>query len=96
MKNTSEIEEMKLNFFKKVKSLQKAISELKSLKKKLSGSSQESLSEDLQLKEDKIVELCQQLRLNTRRVRDLLEKYKKILAERLLLRIWRHSPIGRR
>jgi RNA polymerase primary sigma factor len=81
VKNTSEIEEMKLNFFKKVKSLQKAISELKSLKKKLSGSSQESLSEDLQLKEDKIVELCQQLRLNTRRVRDLLEKYKKILAE---------------
>lgn len=33
VKNTSEIEEMKLNFFKKVKSLQKAISELKSLKK---------------------------------------------------------------
>lgn len=81
LKKPSEIENMKQDFFKKIKSLKKAISDLENIKKALSESSQKSSSKELQLREDKIVEQCQQLRLNTRSVRDLLDKFKKNLAE---------------
>ncbi len=80
VKSASEIEEMKLNFFKLTQSLQVAILELEKIKNSPAGSS-DRISSEIQLKEDQIVELCQQLRLNTRRVRDLLEKFKKLLAD---------------
>lgn len=80
VKSASEIEEMKLNFFKLTQSLQVAILELEKIKNSPAGSS-DRISSEIQFKEDQIVELCQQLRLNTRRVRDLLEKFKKLLAD---------------
>lgn len=80
IKNSSEMEDLKQNFFKKIASIKKALNELKKLNKK-PGPDNEDLEIEIRLKEDQIVELCQQLRLNTRRVKDLLEKYKNILYQ---------------
>lgn len=80
IKNSSEMEEMKKHFFQIIAHLRQEIDELDALKEK-GNDSLKDYQTKLQLKEDHIVELCQQLKLNTRRVRDLLEKYKMILSE---------------
>jgi len=40
----------------------------------------DELAEAIDFQEEHVIELCQQLRLNTRRIRELLEKYKKALS----------------
>lgn len=80
VKNPSEIEEMKRNFFKVADALHLSISDLEKFKKTADLSDPNTIGQ-IQFKEDQIVEICQQLRLNTRRIRDLLEKFKKILTE---------------
>lgn len=81
VKNASEVNEMKKRFFESIESLKKVIDDLEKFKANNSKSRKSSINEQIQIKEEQIVELCQQLKLNSRRVRDLLDKFKKILSD---------------
>ena len=80
IKNTSEIEDTKEVFLRTINSIKAEHEELI----RMESSGKELVyrkKQELEKKKERITELCQQLRLNTRRVKDTLEKFKKILAE---------------
>lgn len=70
----SEIEEQKQLFLSAIEKIKVEYEKFEQLKK--SSISEEQMAES----QDRIVELCQQLRLNSRRIKDLLEKYKRIIT----------------
>jgi len=76
----SEIEKIKANFLKSVQVIKKDLLELDKLKNK--PDPDENLVIEIQDRADRLVESCQQLKLNTKVIRELLEKYKKLLVDK--------------
>lgn len=77
IKNPEEIKKLKRNFIKGIKSIKEEVSRVKTGK-----------PDEIQEHKDQIVDLCQQLKLNSRRIKDLLNKfrdglYKKGLSKEL-------------
>jgi DNA-directed RNA polymerase sigma subunit (sigma70/sigma32) len=70
----SEIEEQKQLFLSAVEKIKVEYEKLEELKKTCDSIQQ------IQGSQDYVVELCQQLKLNSRRIKDLLEKYKRIIT----------------
>lgn len=81
IKDNLEIDEQKKNFYDALKKIKEASAELEKLKQSLNAGDAAQEEKVIESQEH-LIELCQQLRLNSRRVKELLEKYKKILMKR--------------
>jgi len=80
IKDSAEIDEQKSSFFATIKKIREVSAEVE--KYKSTGADEESLHQDKKMvAQEHLIELCQQLRLNSRRVKELLEKYKKLLLK---------------
>jgi RNA polymerase primary sigma factor len=77
--NPEEIAELKQNFFKIINQIKDLNVEISDYKKSSHFESQDEIDLRIQQYEDNLVDLCQQLHLNTKRVKDLLENFKQIL-----------------
>lgn len=75
-KNKDEVERLKNSFISTITQLKSDMIEIQSFK---SNKDLNSTQNNLQEREDKCVEICQQLRLNSRQIKDILEKYKQHL-----------------
>jgi RNA polymerase primary sigma factor len=73
VKDPDEIEEIKKNFLSVVQSIKDASAKLDTI------AESNEIDSEYQEQLDQIVELCQQLKLNSRRVKDILDKYKQII-----------------
>jgi RNA polymerase primary sigma factor len=80
------VENQRTAFLAKVKEIKKGYEEAKKLKGIAGDSSEEEFLQKIELLEDQYVEKCQQLRLNTRQVKDILDRYKIYLVENNLTR----------
>ncbi|MBN1309499.1 MAG: sigma-70 family RNA polymerase sigma factor [Chitinispirillaceae bacterium] len=81
IKDAREIECVRCNFLAAVETIAAERSHLDALRKKaLKHPKDERLSEQVVEQEDHVIERCQQLRLNSRRVREVLDKYKEQLV----------------
>jgi RNA polymerase primary sigma factor len=81
IKEPAQVEELKVRFLEGIAKVREMNGYLNSLKEKVHKDSDECIKEELIEKEDELVELCQQLRLNGRRVKDILDKFKKRFSE---------------
>jgi RNA polymerase primary sigma factor len=81
IKDPAEIEEQKKTFFSAVEKIRSESAKLKELTNKASGETTEDLSVLALECQEHLIELCQQLRLNSRRIKEILEKYKQLLAK---------------
>jgi RNA polymerase primary sigma factor len=81
IKEPAQVEELKVRFLEGIAKVREMNGYLNSLKEKVHKDSGECIKEELIEKEDELVELCQQLRLNGRRVKDILDKFKKRFSE---------------
>ncbi len=75
----SEVVKQKELFNSTVNRIRSEAKEIEQLKATISPDATDEMKNKLQEAQDHMVELCQQLRLNSRRIRDILEKYKKII-----------------
>jgi len=83
IKEPSEVEKVRLNFIASVDTIRNERAHLDALRKKALKAPDDSiLTQQISDQEERVIELCQQLRLNSRRVRELLEKFKDLLTER--------------
>ncbi|MBN1601278.1 MAG: sigma-70 family RNA polymerase sigma factor [Chitinispirillaceae bacterium] len=80
IKEPAQVQELKTKFFEGVKKVKNAYEHLKMLKSQAPSDSDNG-NDELKEKEDELVELCQQLRLNGRRVKDILDRFKKRFGE---------------
>lgn len=80
IKDPAEIEEQKQSFLSAIKNIRSESDKLEALNKTASGETVEGQSALAVGCQEHLVELCQQLRLNSRRIKELLEKYKQNLA----------------
>jgi len=69
----------KKNFFESIKKIQDVSEDVERLKKELADNGGDK--NELLTAQERLIELCQQLKLNSRRVKELLEKFKKILLQ---------------
>jgi RNA polymerase primary sigma factor len=81
IKDSTEIEEQKQTFFSAIKSIRSESAKLEELIKTASGKTGEGLSTQISGCQEYLIELCQQLRLNSRRIKEILEKYKQHLTK---------------
>ncbi|MCX7725520.1 MAG: sigma-70 family RNA polymerase sigma factor [Chitinispirillaceae bacterium] len=80
IKKSSEIVEMKENFLASIVKIKKEQQKLNRLRLKAFKSPEDStIQQKAAEQEDHVIELCQQLRINSRRIQELLDKYKQIL-----------------
>jgi RNA polymerase primary sigma factor len=81
IKDPAEVETLKRNFIAAVDTIKIEQIKLDALHKKaFKNPDNDKLYEQVIEQEDHVIELCQQLRLNSRRVRELLDKYKDNLV----------------
>ncbi|MBN1760957.1 MAG: sigma-70 family RNA polymerase sigma factor [Chitinispirillaceae bacterium] len=81
IKDPKEVELLRKQFIEAAETIRKEQQQLDSLRKKaLKKHEDESLAEVIAEQQEHVIELCQQLRLNSRRLRELLEQYKQLLA----------------
>jgi RNA polymerase primary sigma factor len=81
IKEPAQVEELKMRFLEGVENVKILYEQLTSLRQKLKTDCSEKLEEKVSIKEDELVECCQQLRLNGRRVKEILDKFKKRFGE---------------
>lgn len=82
IQKSAEIESVRLSFLHAVVTIKDATVSLAAKQKKsMRHPHDEAIRHEMLEQDEHVVELCQQLRLNTRRVREILEKYKKVLVE---------------
>lgn len=80
IKNPTEVVEIKENFLAAINKIKREQQKLNRLRlKAFKNPSDLSLQQKTSDQEDHVIELCQQLRINSRRVQELLDKYKEIL-----------------
>lgn len=79
IKSPSEIEKIRKKFLDSIKTIKKEMLELDDLRR--NPDQDDALKEEILKRADHLVDLCQQLRLNTKVIRELLEKYKKHLVD---------------
>lgn len=75
----SEVVEQKELFISTVNRIRSEARDVELLKTAILPDATDEMKNKFQEAQDHVVELCQQLRLNSRRIRDILEKYKKII-----------------
>ncbi|NLD99727.1 MAG: sigma-70 family RNA polymerase sigma factor, partial [Fibrobacter sp.] len=80
IKDPEMVEEIKQGFLQTLKSIKNDYTDLKNFKKKNPDFTDQNVIQEIRNQEDNLIERCQQLKLNSRRIRDLLEKYKKELS----------------
>jgi RNA polymerase primary sigma factor len=81
IKDPEKIEQLREQFISDVGTIVKEQAQLDGLRKKaLKKPKDSSLAEVIAEQQEHVIELCQQLRLNSRRVRELLEQYKQLLS----------------
>lgn len=81
IKKPEEVQKARQVFIETVGEMRNQRKHLDALRKKAEGKAHdEKLTEEIVNQEEHVIELCQQLRLNTRRVRELLDKYKDMLS----------------
>ncbi|MBN1578014.1 MAG: sigma-70 family RNA polymerase sigma factor [Chitinispirillaceae bacterium] len=81
IKDPAEVESLRKKFIASVDTIKTEHSHLDALRKKaFKNPKDEKLSEQVMELEDHVIELCQQLRLNSRRVREVLDKYREKLV----------------
>jgi len=79
IKDPAEVDEQKKTFFESVKKIQMAADDVERLTNGLTDNGGDK--DALLAAHERLIELCQQLKLNSRRVKELLEKFKKILLK---------------
>src|SRR5512133_3496288 len=79
IKEPAEVEDQKKTFFESVNNIRLASDEVERLKKEVADN--DDNKDVLLTAQERLIELCQQLKLNSRRVKELLEKFKKILLK---------------
>ncbi|HEX2959914.1 MAG TPA: sigma-70 family RNA polymerase sigma factor [Chitinispirillaceae bacterium] len=77
IKEPAQVEELKTRFLEGIENVKRLYEQLKALKLELKADNSKRIDERVSVKEDELVECCQQLRLNGRRVKEILDKYKK-------------------
>lgn len=80
IKEPSQVEELKKRFFEAITKVKESDESLKNLKQQYQMGKDDEC-DAIREKEDDLVELCQQLRLNGRRVKDILDKFKRRFGE---------------
>jgi RNA polymerase primary sigma factor len=83
-KDPVQMEKLRKAFIAKVKEIKAICAEAKKLRDVSGDSSEEAFLQKITELEDQYVEKCQQLRLNTRQIKDILEKYKEFLQKNKL------------
>lgn len=81
IKDPSEIEEQKQAFFCAIEMIRSEAAKLQELTSIASGKTDGNRSAQALGCQEHLIELCQQLRLNSRRIKEILEKYKQHLAK---------------
>jgi RNA polymerase primary sigma factor len=81
LKNPAEIIDLKEGFLRMLDEISVGLEDLKRYKDSIAEQKDEQLLLELKNKEDHLIEQCQQLKLNSRRIRDLLEKYRFLLVK---------------
>ena len=80
VKDPAEVKSLCRNFIAAVGTIKNEQAHLEALRKKaFKNPKDEKLAGQVIEQEDHLIELCQQLRINSRRVREVLDKYKEIL-----------------
>ncbi|MFP4165023.1 MAG: sigma-70 family RNA polymerase sigma factor [Chitinispirillaceae bacterium] len=82
LKDPLEIEELQERFFSTLEELKKIDKQLRKLKNTMGESSGEEFKLKILELEDKLIEKCQQLRLNSRQTKDILKRFKIHLEEK--------------
>ena len=81
VKDPVKVEKLRDAFLSGVKEIKSTYGELKKTRDASGDSSEETLLHNITALEDQCVEKCLQLRLNTRQLKDILDKYKAFLQE---------------
>jgi len=81
VKDPARVEELRRAFLESVKEIKALSEEVERLRAASEGTADAATLEKISDMEDKYIEKCQQLRLNTRQIRDILNKYKEYLIE---------------
>jgi RNA polymerase primary sigma factor len=81
VKDPAKVEELRQAFLEGVAEVRAMAEEVDRLRDASAGAEDEALLEKILGMEDQYIERCQQLRLNTRQIRDILGKYKDYLVE---------------
>jgi RNA polymerase primary sigma factor len=84
VKDPSRVEELRKAFLDGVAEVKALAAEVGRIKAKAGNSPGEALLEKISGIEDQYIERCQQLRLNTRQVRDILSKYRDYIVDKKL------------
>jgi RNA polymerase primary sigma factor len=81
VKDPIKVEELRQTFLSSLADIQAMADEVERLREAASKGADEALAEKVAGMEDQYIEKFQQLRLNTRQIRDILGKYKEFLVE---------------
>jgi len=81
VKTPGKVEELRNTFLDSLEEIKEMREELAALRDAAGGSSEEALLQRIDALEEECIEKCQQLRINTRQIKDILAKYKMFLIE---------------
>jgi RNA polymerase primary sigma factor len=84
VKNPVLVEELRGTFIANVREIKKIYDEARKLRSISGDSSEEKFLQKITDLEDQYIEKCKRLRLNTRQIKDILDKYKTLLQEKNL------------
>jgi RNA polymerase primary sigma factor len=81
IKDPDKVEELRNTFLDNLEEIKELHEEINNLREAAGDSSEESFSRRIDAIEEERIEKCQQLRINTRQIKDILAKYKMFLIE---------------
>lgn len=87
VKDQERVEEFRRTFMESVAEVKSMVKEVERLRASAKETPDEAIGEKISGLEDQYIEKCQQLRLNIRQIRDILNKYKEYLVE------GKHEPL---
>jgi len=81
VKDPVQVAKLRDTFLESIGEIRAAYAEVRKMEEAAGESSEESFLQKIRSHRDQYIEKCQQLRLNTRQIKDILEKYKIFLLE---------------